>query len=172
MPFSNPHWEPSGITRRASGSSSWVWGFNMTTAGPCGPGCTPCTARLPTSGPRVRASADGARGCPRSRFGTHLHSHARQASRPRAGFLTAPWIGPGVLGSLGSPCRWLPTAAPSPFHPSRHTHRRKAEPSESPSRGRWMSRSGLRRKHLRSDRPRAKPALAPAAPVENFQEAY
>lgn len=110
----------------------------MTTAGPCGPGCTPCTARLPTSGPRVRASADGAAAlAPASgRVNTATRVKPRRASRPRAGFLTAPWTGPGVQGSLGSPCHWLPAAAPSPFHPSRHAHRRKAEPSELPSRGR------------------------------------
>lgn len=95
----------------------------------------------------TRASASG-------RVYTATRVKSRRASRPRGSFLPAPWIGPGVQGSLGSPCHWLPTAAPSPFHPSRHANRRKAEPSESPSRGRWMSRSGLRRKHLRSDCPR------------------
>lgn len=156
MPFSNPHWEPSGIIRRASGSSSWVWGFNMTTAGPCGPGCTHCTVQLPTSGPRGRAPADGAAALAPTlgRVYTAMRVKPSRASRPRGSFLPAPWIGPGVQGSLGSPCHWLPTAEPCPFHPSRHAHRRKAEPSKSPSHGRGMSRSGLRRKHLRNDCPR------------------
>ncbi|MEJ1271303.1 hypothetical protein NN561_002139 [Cricetulus griseus] len=101
-----------------------------TSASACGPLLSQVHA-LHRTAPYVRntrARAYKWGGCSISRLGACLHRPARQTA---PGFAAPCVISPVFQGSLGFLCRWLPAAAPSPLHPSRPAHQRKAESSES-----------------------------------------